>query len=117
MIGINTNNSKLQKLSEILKATNTKIEFDIVEDLKSLERSFGVLKSRDYRKKLKALVQKYEESEIATIRKVIMDECNKGNVNAIRLYIEHFKNKETKETVDTLLPLLKANSDKVFKDV
>ena len=116
-MGIIINNVKIQKLSDILKATDTRVEFNIIEDLKSLERSFGLLKSKDYRKKLKALVQKYEETELTSIRKVIIDECEKGNMNAIKLYIEHFKNDNQQETTDTLLPLLKANSNEVFKDV
>lgn len=45
--------NKLSKLEQLLKDTNTKQEFNIVEDLKSLALSYGVVKSREFRKKVK----------------------------------------------------------------
>ena len=53
--------NKLSKLEQLLKETNTKQEFNIVEDLKSLALSYGVVKSREFRKKLNALITKYEK--------------------------------------------------------
>ena len=50
--------NKLSKLEQLLKDTNTKQEFNIVEDLKSLALSYGVVKSREFRKKLNALITK-----------------------------------------------------------
>lgn len=41
---------KLSKLEQLLKDTNTKQEFNIVEDLKALALSYGVVKSKDFRK-------------------------------------------------------------------
>ena len=51
---------KLSKLEQLLKETNTKQDFNIVDDLKSLLLSYGVIKSKDFRKKLNALIEKYD---------------------------------------------------------
>ena len=76
---------KLLQLEQLLKETNTKQEFNIVEDLKSLELSFGIIKTKDFRKKLKALIQKYEDNELTLVRQALLEKCRKGDVQAIRL--------------------------------
>lgn len=64
--------NKLSKLEQLLKETNTKQEFNIVEDLKSLALSYGVVKSREFRKKLNALIAKYENDELTAIRQALI---------------------------------------------
>lgn len=64
--------NKLSKLEQLLKDTNTKQEFNIVEDLKSLALSYGVVKSREFRKKLNALIAKYENDELTAIRQALI---------------------------------------------
>ena len=108
---------KLDKLATILKATDTKTEFDIVSDLEQLQRMFGVLKAKDYRKKLSALVEKYKSTEITVIRQALLDRCQKGDTNAIRLYCDYFKTTSTDNTEDdALIDALLARGNEVFKD-
>lgn len=108
--------SKIKKLEDLLKETDTKVDFDIVEDLKSLERAFGVLKAKDFRKKIGAIIQKYEHTEITVVRQVLLDECQKGNVNAIRLYAERFLQADTIKEDDGLIDVLKAKGKELFKN-
>ena len=108
---------KIEKLSDMLKATDTKAEFNIVEDLEELQRLFGILKSRDYRKKLSALVEKYKSTEITVIREALLDRCQKGDINAIRLYCDYFKASDTVPAEnDSLMNALLAKGQEVFGD-
>lgn len=107
---------KLSQLERLLKETNTKQEFNIVEDLKSLEFSFGIVKSKDFRKKLKALIQKYEENELTQVREALMEKCRRGDVQAIRLYAEFFKPESVTEANDGLLEALAAAGKEAFAD-
>ena len=109
--------NKLEKLAEILKATDTKAEFNIVEDLEELLRMFGVLKAKDYRKKLTALIEKYKSTEITVIREALLDRCQKGDVNAIRLYCDYFKSADSGSAEDDgLLSALQASGKEVFEN-
>ena len=110
-------NNKLEKLAEILKKTDTKTEYDIVGDLEQLQRLYGILKSKDYRKKLSALIEKYKTSEITEIRSALIEKCRNGDVNAIRLYCDYFK-KTNSEVSDNneLLDALNKKSSEVFSD-
>lgn len=109
--------NKIDKLAEILKATDTKTEFDIVEDLEQLQRLFGILKAKDYRKKLAALVEKYKSTEITMIREALIDRCQKGDINAIRLYCDYFKSADSESAEDDgLLSALQASGKEVFED-
>ena len=115
--GYMTKETKLDTLADILKATDTKTEFNIVEDLEQLQRLYGVLKARDYRKKLSALVEKYKSTEITAIREALVDRCQKGDINAIRLYCDYFKSSDTESTEDNgLMDALLAKGNEVFKD-
>ena len=91
--------NKLSKLEQLLKDTNTKQEFNIVEDLKSLALSYGVVKSREFRKKLNALIAKYENDELTAIRQALIKKCQNGDTRAVKLYADYFK-PETVTTVD-----------------
>ena len=109
--------NKLEKLSDILKATDTKAEFDIVEDLEQLLRLYGVLRSKDYKKKLSALVEKYKITEITEVRSALLERCRKGDTNAIRLYCDYFKDSDTEVTEDNgLLDALNRKANEVFTD-
>lgn len=107
---------KLLQLEQLLKETNTKQEFNIVEDLKSLELSFGIIKTKDFRKKLKALIQKYEENELTLVRNALLEKCRKGDVQAIRLYAEYFKPETVTEADDGLLEAITAAGKEAFKN-
>lgn len=107
---------KLLQLEQLLKETNTKQEFNIVEDLKSLELSFGIIKTKDFRKKLKALIQKYEDNELTLVRQALLEKCRKGDVQAIRLYAEYFKPETVTEADDGLLDAITAAGKEAFKD-
>lgn len=107
---------KLDKLAEILKKTDTKVDFDIVGDLEELQRRFGVIKTRDFRKKLAALIEKYKNTEITLIRSALVEKCRKGDTNAIRLYCDYFKPAEAEDNDDGLLEALSAKGQEVFSD-
>lgn len=82
--------NKLDQLENILKDTD-KQEFNIVEDLKQLSIYLGVLKQKDFRRMLNAMISKYEEDELTEVREALLKKCRSGDVQAIRLYAEHFK--------------------------
>jgi uncharacterized protein YqfA (UPF0365 family) len=107
---------KLATLDELLKQTDTKADFNIVEDLKSLERLYGVIKSRDYRKKLQALVAKYEKAELTEVRNALLSKCRQGDTQAIRLYADYFKPAENTAEDDGLAEALTKASKEVFAD-
>ncbi|MEI3577931.1 MAG: hypothetical protein V8Q07_05715 [Acutalibacteraceae bacterium] len=106
---------QLDTLKSLLKKTDTKAEFNIVEDLKSLERMYGVLKPRQYRQKLQAIIQKYEQSELTEIRNALIVECKKGNTQAIRLYAEYFKPADVIAEDDGLVTAIINKGKEVFK--
>lgn len=107
---------KIDKLAEILKATDTKTEYDIVGDLEQLQRLYGVIKAKDYRKKLAALIEKYKTTEITEIRSALLKKCLAGDVNAIRLYCDCFKQSEAIAADDGLVEALMTKSKDVFKN-
>ncbi len=108
--------NKLSKLEQLLKDTNTKQKFNIVEDLKSLALSYGVVKSREFRKKLNALITKYENDELTAIRQALIKKCQNGDTQAIKLYADYFK-PETVETVDDgLIEALEGAGKEAFAD-
>ena len=109
--------SKLDKLAELLKATDTRTDFDIIGDLEQLQRLYGVLRARDYRKKLAALVEKYKSTEITIIRSKLIERCRSGDINAIRLYCDYFKNSESNDIEDDgLTDALLTKGNEVFAD-
>lgn len=108
---------KLNKLAEMLKKTDTKVEFDIVGDLEELQRRFGIIKTREFRKKLAALVEKYKNTEITEIRSALVERCRKGDTNAIRLYCDYFKHTEAETEDDGLIDALNAKAEGVFDNV
>lgn len=107
---------KLSKLEQLLKETNTKQEFNIVEDLKALALSYGVVKSKDYRKKLNALIEKYETNELTVVREALLKKCRSGDTQAIRLYAEYFKPETVVEADDGLIEALAGAGKEAFAD-
>lgn len=108
--------NKLSQLEKLLKETNTKQEFNIVEDLKSLELAFGSLKSKDFRKKLSALIKKYESNELTEVREALLSKCRDGDTQAIRLYAEHFKPETVTQADDGLIEALASAGKEAFAD-
>lgn len=108
--------NKLSKLEQLLKETNTKQEFNIVEDLKSLALSYGVVKSREFRKKLNALITKYENDELTAIRQALINKCRKGDTQAIKLYADYFKPETVTNIDDGLIEALEGAGKEAFKD-
>lgn len=104
----------LDTLEALLKATNTKVEFNIVEDLESLVNTYGVIKSRDFKKKLNAILEKYKTSELTAVRNTVLNESIKGNMQAVRLYAEYFKPAEAVTEDDGLVAALNNASKDVF---
>lgn len=107
---------KLDKLAQMLKKTDTKVEFDIIGDLEQLQRMFGVLRAKDYRKLLAALVEKYKNTEMTEIRSALVERCRKGDTNAIRLYCDYFKHTEIETEDDGLVEALNTKAAEVFTD-
>lgn len=107
---------KLSKLEQLLKDTNTKQEFNIVEDLKTLALSYGVVKSKDFRKKLNALIAKYENDELTAIREALIKKCQSGDTQAIKLYAEYFKPETVVSVDDGLIEALSSAGKEAFAD-
>ena len=107
---------KLSKLEQLLKDTNTKQEFNIVEDLKALALSYGVVKSKDFRKKLNALIAKYENDELTAIREALIKKCQSGDTQAIKLYAEYFKPETVVSVDDGLIEELSSAGKEAFAD-
>ncbi len=107
---------KLSKLEQLLNETNTKQEFNIVEDLKALALSYGVVKSKDYRKKINALIKKYETNELTVVREALLKKCRAGDTQAIRLYAEYFKPETVVKADDGLIEALEGAGKEAFKD-
>ena len=91
-------------------------EFNIVEDLKQLSVYLGVLKQKDFRRMLDALVVKYEEDELTEVREALLKKCRSGDVPAIRLYAEHFKPVVVDAEDDGLIEALQAAGKEAFTD-
>lgn len=113
---VSSMDKKVDRLAEMLKSTDTKIEYNIVEDLEQLQRLYGVIKPKEYRKKLLVLVEKYKTSEITEIRSALLKKCLAGDINAIRLYCDYFKQSEAVAADDGLVEALMARGKDVFKD-
>lgn len=107
--------NKLDQLENVLKETE-KQEFNIVEDLKQLSVYYGVLKQKDFRRMLNALITKYEEDELTEVREALLKKCRSGDVQAIRLYAEHFKPVVIDTEDDGLIEALQAAGKEAFTD-
>lgn len=106
---------KLTQLNNILKTTERQ-DFNIVEDLKQLSVYLGTLKQKEFRKMLNTLIVKYEEHELTEIREALLKKCRAGDVQAIRLYAEHFKPVVISEEDDGLIDALQSAGKEAFAD-
>lgn len=105
---------KIEKLQQIIEHVDGRQDYNIVADLKSLERSLDMLKRKDFRKKLNALIEKYEKSELTEIRNALLERCRSGDTNAIRLYLDSFKPSAESMEDDGLTAALLARGNEVF---
>ena len=101
---MNRKGKPLDTLEARLKATAVSTDFNIAEDLESLVQTYGILKSKDYRKKLEAVLEK------------VIKESEKGNMQAVRLYAEYFKPSEAAHTDDGLAEVIRQSSEEVFRN-
>lgn len=106
---------KLSRLERILQNTE-KDEFDIVGDLKKLSMYLGIVKQKDFRKQLDELIAKYEKNELTEIRAALIKKCRAGDIQAIRLYAEHFKPVVVSDDDDGLLEALTGVGKEAWKD-
>lgn len=107
---------KIEKLQQIIEQVDGRQDYNIVADLKSLERSLDMLKRKDYRKKLNALIEKYEKSELTEVRNALLEKCRNGDTNAIRLYLDSFKPSTDEKEDDGLTEALLARGNEVFSN-
>lgn len=108
-------NNKLTQLETLLNETE-KQEFNIVEDLKRLLIYLGNLKQKDFRKMLEVMISKYENDELTEVRTALLSKCRSGDVQAIRLYAEHFKPVIVDAEDDGLIEALQAAGKEAFAD-
>lgn len=87
-----------------------------MEDLKALALSYGVVKSKDFRKKLNALIEKYENDELTAIREALIKKCQSGDTQAIKLYAEYFKPETVVSVDDGLIEALSSAGKEAFAD-
>ncbi len=106
---------KLSQLERILQNTDRQ-EFDIVADLKKLSMYLGLVKQKDFKKMLDELIAKYETSELTEIRAALINKCRAGDIQAIRLYADHFRPVIVSDNDDGLLDALTGAGKEAWKD-
>lgn len=111
---VNNTDISIDKLADILRVTESKSDYDIVEDLRSLDRLYGMLKAKDYRRKLQALIEKYEQSELTQVRAALLHKCLEGDIQAIRLYANKFRPAVAVADDDGLINVLTQRAGEVF---
>ena len=52
-------NKSLDMLQDAIRAQASRIEFDLLDDLKTLKRHYGMLKPKDFARELDSLIVKY----------------------------------------------------------
>ena len=83
-------NQSLNMLQDAMRAQATRIEFDLLDDLKTLKRHYGMLKPKDFTRELDSLIVKYSVTESAAVHKGLVDRCIAGDPNAIcDLYLDY----------------------------
>lgn len=80
----------INMLQDAMRAQSSRIEFDVLDDLKTLKRRHGMIRPKDYAKELDDLIIKYSVTESAAVHKGLMDRCVAGDTNAIKLYLEYY---------------------------
>lgn len=81
-----------KELMAMLEASATDREFNIAADMRELQKQYRSLRVKDFKIYLQQIVDKYNDGEYAMVHEVLLKECRKGNVAAIRLYHEMRKN-------------------------
>ena len=111
----------LNMLQDAMRTQSSRIEFDVLEDLKALKRRHGMLKPKDYAKELDDLIVKYSVTESAAVHKGLVDRCVAGDTNAIKLYLEYYStDSDTGAGIVNFLAATKpseADLEKLFQEV
>lgn len=93
-----TKSKQIDQLLDAMQAAQAKQSFNIAEDLNGLKDALTYLKTRDLKKKIDALIEKYTATEFATVHAALLDRCRAGDVNAIRLYDDWRREDKTDDT-------------------
>ncbi len=111
----------LNMLQDAMRAQSSRIEFDILEDLKTLKRHHGMLRQKDYARELDDLIVKYSVTESSAVHKGLVDRCVSGDTNAIKLYLEYYStDSDTGAGIANFLAATKPGEDdlkKLFEEV
>ena len=83
-------NQSLNMLQDAMRAQATRIEFDLLDDLKTLKRHYGMLKPKDFTRELDSLIVKYSVTESAAVHKGLVDRCIAGDTNALKLDLDYY---------------------------
>ncbi len=83
-----TKSKQIDQLLDAMQAAQAKQSFNIADDLNGLKDALTYLKTRDLKKKIDALIEKYTATEFATVHDALLDRCRAGDVQAIRYYDE-----------------------------
>lgn len=83
-------NKSLDMLQDAMRAQASRIEFDLLDDLKTLTRHYGMLKPKDFARELDGLIVKYSVTESAAVHKGLVDRCIVGDTNALKLYLDYY---------------------------
>lgn len=80
----------INMLQDAMQAQVSRIEFNVLDDLKALRRHYGMVKPKEYGKELDDLIVKYSVAESAAVHKGLVDRCVAGDTNALKLYLEYY---------------------------
>ena len=93
-----TKSEQINRLLDAMQEAQAKQSFNIVEDLNGLKDALTYLKTRELKKKIDGLVEKYSATEFAAVHAALIDRCRAGDVNAIRLYNDLQREDKTDDT-------------------
>lgn len=96
-------NEQINQLLDAMQVAQAKQSFNFVEDLNALKEALTYLKTRDLKKKIDGLIEKYSATEAAVVHEALIDRCRSGDVNAIRLYTDLQNADKTDEAVSNNL--------------
>lgn len=71
-----------------IEQAQAELRFDVAVDIRLLLEKYTKLGKRDYLQLLERLLQKYAETEQATVHAALVAKCKAGDAAAIKLYYE-----------------------------
>lgn len=80
--------SSAQNLHSMVLAAEQSKEFNIAADLINLQKQYGRVRVKEFKKILADLVDKYTVGENALVYEVLINKCKAGDIAALRLYHE-----------------------------